>query len=244
MIPFFRKIRKKMADDNRPLKYARYAIGEIVLVVIGILIALQINTWNQERQNQKEAHRILLRLEHEFETNNEMIQGIIDIHNLRRNAANILKNQFSPKSRLNIDSLKTLMLEINGDWKYEPIKNVVEGLISSGKIELIGNDSLVDDVRYWATTLNQYNELYKSQQEFFEKNVLFIFIEHYPFSEFDPMMTTEFDPDIDAIFNNAKNQNTLIVFQGKVETLLNWTNHIKEMQHGTLKKIESELNGR
>ena len=39
-----------MADDNRPLKYARYAIGEIVLVVIGILIALQINTWNEERK--------------------------------------------------------------------------------------------------------------------------------------------------------------------------------------------------
>ena len=51
MIPFFRKIRKKMADDNKPLKYMRYAIGEIVLVVIGILIALQINTWNEERKN-------------------------------------------------------------------------------------------------------------------------------------------------------------------------------------------------
>ena len=49
MIPFFRKIRKKMADDNRPLKYMRYAVGEIVLVVIGILIALQINTWNNNR---------------------------------------------------------------------------------------------------------------------------------------------------------------------------------------------------
>ena len=39
-----------MADDNRPLKYMRYAIGEIVLVVIGILIALQINTWNERRE--------------------------------------------------------------------------------------------------------------------------------------------------------------------------------------------------
>ena len=39
-----------MADDNKPLKYMRYAIGEIVLVVIGILIALQINTWNEERK--------------------------------------------------------------------------------------------------------------------------------------------------------------------------------------------------
>jgi hypothetical protein len=50
MIPFFRKIRKKMADDNKPLKYMRYAIGEIVLVVIGILIALAINNWNEERK--------------------------------------------------------------------------------------------------------------------------------------------------------------------------------------------------
>jgi hypothetical protein len=44
MIPFFRRIRKKMADDNKPVKYMRYAFGEILLVVIGILIVLQINT--------------------------------------------------------------------------------------------------------------------------------------------------------------------------------------------------------
>jgi len=50
MINFFRKTRKKLADDNRPLKYARYAFGEIVLVVIGILIALSINNWNEQRK--------------------------------------------------------------------------------------------------------------------------------------------------------------------------------------------------
>ena len=37
MIPFFRKIRKKLADDNKPMKYIRYAIGEIILVMVGIL---------------------------------------------------------------------------------------------------------------------------------------------------------------------------------------------------------------
>ena len=49
MINFFRKIRKKLADQNQFVKYSRYAIGEIVLVVIGILIALQINNSNNKR---------------------------------------------------------------------------------------------------------------------------------------------------------------------------------------------------
>jgi len=53
MIGFFRKIRKQLADDNKPFKYMRYAIGEIVLVVIGILIALSINNWNQDHINKK-----------------------------------------------------------------------------------------------------------------------------------------------------------------------------------------------
>lgn len=51
MISFFRKIRKKMSDDNKPIKYMRYAVGEIFLVMIGILLALQVNNWNQERKN-------------------------------------------------------------------------------------------------------------------------------------------------------------------------------------------------
>ena len=66
MINFFRKIRKKMADDNKPIKYMRYAIGEIVLVVIGILIALQINNWNEQRIESNEEQLILLNLKEDF----------------------------------------------------------------------------------------------------------------------------------------------------------------------------------
>jgi hypothetical protein len=51
MINFFRKIRKKLADDDKPIKYMRYAVGEIALLMIGILLALQVNNWNEERKN-------------------------------------------------------------------------------------------------------------------------------------------------------------------------------------------------
>jgi hypothetical protein len=63
MINFFRKIRRKIADDNKPLKYMRYAIGEIVLVVIGILIALSINNWNEKKKTIRLEKQYLERLE-------------------------------------------------------------------------------------------------------------------------------------------------------------------------------------
>jgi len=58
MTPFFRRIRRKLANDNQFLKYGRYAIGEILLVVVGILIALQINNWNEDRKTKNELHSI------------------------------------------------------------------------------------------------------------------------------------------------------------------------------------------
>ncbi|WP_299159344.1 DUF6090 family protein [uncultured Eudoraea sp.] len=69
MINFFRKIRKKLADDNKPLKYLRYAIGETVLVVIGILIAVQINAWNGERKDRKLKINYLENLKKELVVN-------------------------------------------------------------------------------------------------------------------------------------------------------------------------------
>ena len=79
MINFFRKTRKKMADDNRPLKYMRYAIGEIALVVIGILIALSINNWNEERKLR------ILEIKTLKELRSDLRQSLIDIEGDRSN---------------------------------------------------------------------------------------------------------------------------------------------------------------
>ena len=68
MIPYFRKIRKQFADSNKPVKYMRYAIGEIVLVVIGILIALSINNWNGNRKLRKDELNLLGEVKSNLET--------------------------------------------------------------------------------------------------------------------------------------------------------------------------------
>ncbi len=69
MIKFFQKIRQKLLKQSKIQSYFIYAIGEIVLVVIGILIALSINNWNQERIVKIENQVILQNLNKEFSEN-------------------------------------------------------------------------------------------------------------------------------------------------------------------------------
>ena len=66
MIKFFRRIRQRLLRENRFSKYLIYAIGEIVLVVIGILIALQINNWNEASKERQHETKILLELKNGF----------------------------------------------------------------------------------------------------------------------------------------------------------------------------------
>lgn len=77
MIPVYRKIRKKMAGDNRPIKYMRYAFGEILLVVVGILIALQINNWNEGRKIRAQEYKILASIQSELRSSKkELDKGL------------------------------------------------------------------------------------------------------------------------------------------------------------------------
>lgn len=80
MLPFFRKIRYNLAKDNQFLKYSRYAIGEIVLVVIGILIALQVNDWNKERINRDEEKAYLNRLVQNLNRDLYNVKGSSRVH--------------------------------------------------------------------------------------------------------------------------------------------------------------------
>ena len=66
MIKFFRKIRQKLLTENKFSKYLLYAIGEIILVVIGILIALQINNWNEEAKEKRVANSYIQSLRTDF----------------------------------------------------------------------------------------------------------------------------------------------------------------------------------
>ena len=111
MINFFRKIRKKLADDNKPLKYMRYAIGEIILVMIGILLALQVNNWNEENKErlvEKQRYQNILNDLVDDEANiNQMITDLIQKQDLHYYLYQVSQNNGKLDSTVNISRVSS-----------------------------------------------------------------------------------------------------------------------------------------
>ena len=78
--PFFRRIRQKLANENQFLKYSRYAIGEIVLAVIGILNVLRINNWNEDKKAEKQTNLLLEKTRKELLYNIKRCNIVIDFY--------------------------------------------------------------------------------------------------------------------------------------------------------------------
>ena len=90
MIKFFRKIRQNLLSEGKTGKYLKYAIGEIVLVVIGILIALQINNWNEQSKAKKSADIQL----------SQLYQNISDHLSLLKTLNEVVKNNLVSNQNL------------------------------------------------------------------------------------------------------------------------------------------------
>src|SRR5210317_532577 len=78
MIKFFRNIRQNLLNEGKTTNYLKYAIGEIVLVVIGILIALQINNWNETRKDRLKEKELKIALLSDFEETKKRLQETIN----------------------------------------------------------------------------------------------------------------------------------------------------------------------
>ncbi|MGX1927931.1 DUF6090 family protein [Flagellimonas sp. 2504JD4-2] len=140
MIKFFRKIRQRLLSENRFSKYLIYAIGEIILVVIGILIALQINNWNEKQQEKSEELRQLKALTLEFEKNLISFDSIYNHHKDNEDATIKLMN--AKNSSYSIEELDELFLKTIYNYNFDPSRGIYNALINSGKIELISNEAL------------------------------------------------------------------------------------------------------
>ena len=158
-----------MADDNRPLKYMRYAIGEIVLVVIGILIALQINNWNQQKKLDSEEEKILKSLSSELEDNLIKFDSIYNYHMVRDSVLNRLID-LDPKKE-NFDSQDSLIRKVDWTWTFNPSRGVYNSIINSGKIELINDYKLKIKIAKLKDIIDDYIDDEQIVLQYTSKNI-------------------------------------------------------------------------
>jgi hypothetical protein len=92
MIKFFRHIRKELMEQNKKSKYFKYAIGEIIRVVIGILIALQINNWNENRLKNETVKTYLSNLIQDLKVDQRALNAMNEIHNFKFHSMQYLLN--------------------------------------------------------------------------------------------------------------------------------------------------------
>jgi uncharacterized protein DUF6090 len=147
MINFFRKIRKKMADDNKPLKYIRYAIGEVVLVVIGILIALSINTWNEKRKERNKELIYLANINEDIKLNIASLEEFIEVRTETVAAVDSLLVYFNNPQLLNINTFNYYNLIILEWYPFIQHSNTYDELLNSGNLTMISNKEIKNELQ-------------------------------------------------------------------------------------------------
>jgi len=142
MIKFFRRLRQQFLSENKFSKYIIYAIGEIILVVIGILIALNINNNNEiKKQRAKELH-YLNNIKSDLKMNIAHLDSYITSREIAINSANTIIKHYEGAPVKDLDAFSFHTVNIYTWRKFFQINNTFQELTNSGNLALISNDSI------------------------------------------------------------------------------------------------------
>ena len=243
-----------MLNENKFRKYILYAIGEIVLVVIGILIALQLNNLN-EIEKVKDTEIVYLNALHdEFSNNLKEVERVMKVNERNLNFAHTLLSRMGTDNPdLNekaFDSLmyRTIMTEI----QYRPSPGTLVELVNSGKLSIISNRELRQKLASWDGILTSI--LFQEEEHSKPRYKLIDLMNKYgngrksfinTFGNELDMPNSNFKPSSLGLLNNLEFDNQLTFFYA-TGFFLNSDNYagLKNNIENTLLMIQSELDQR
>jgi hypothetical protein len=156
MIKLFRNIRKNLLNEGKTSKYFKYAIGEIVLVVIGILIALQVSNWNQNRIKIAQEHDDLENLKEELQNNIVEFTSLDSLYaTFERSSAEGLKmfnNNPNVPDLIKIDSLIVTLLKV-----FPLTTSTYDEMLNTGKFYNLKNKTLKTNITEFYAQANNYS---------------------------------------------------------------------------------------
>ena len=232
MIKFFRKIRQNLIMENNTSKYFKYAIGEIILVVIGILIALQINNWNENRKNASKEKAILTNIHKEFIKNKKQLDSVVYRHKLSLNYCNKVIELFPITSKPTpevLDSLSILLWDTYDGVTFNPSQSSITALTNTSSFEVIKNEKLRDLLISWEDLIEDYQE-----EEIRSRNHIW--------EQYDPYMSKHFDFNLN--FKDPRNDFEALQsleFEYLIKAQQDFLNQIVNSS-GELQQVQKTLN--
>ncbi|MCA0154513.1 DUF6090 family protein [Winogradskyella vincentii] len=215
MIKFFRKIRQKLLSENKISKYLIYAIGEIILVVIGILIALQINNNNELNKQRAKEVQFLKNLKSDLIFEESELERYIGIRESILNSAQIALEHFNGKPVKNIQMFNYHTFNV-GIWQeFQRNNNTFVELLNSGNFTIISNESIKNGL----LNLDLIHKQIISNREHLRNDM-----EHY---YYDPWFkTVDLDPLAESFLfyaNKKEFDNNIELSRQELDRLLNDT---------------------
>jgi len=254
MIKFFRKIRYDLMEKNKTGKYLKYAIGEIVLVVIGILIALGVNNWNQENKEHRLGDDLLVRIHRDLVKDTINFKSVI-IHNkeLREDLKELLVDLYDGIDNMNEVQNMSKTWDQLLDQAFSPNDNTYRSMLSSGTLGLIRNAELKDEILDLYSEYDQTKALLLSIGEWmiriasnmdsetdfikFGSTVADIYTTQEMFNENDFAFLNKKDSPEFKLFVRAMSS---VAFYQKVNN--GYRSELIKKCHAVLKSIDQELN--
>jgi hypothetical protein len=143
--------------DNKQNLYMVYAIGEVVLVVIGILIALQIDNWNENKRIRNIEQQYLLALKEEFEYNKKELARVMNLNAKYTDYALKISDHTGPENpEITEKEFEDLAMgAFSAEVHYNPNQGVLDEIISSGKLGIFNNDELKFALSSWGAIFNK-----------------------------------------------------------------------------------------
>jgi len=166
MIKFFRQIRQNLLSEGKTGKYLKYAIGEVVLVVIGILIALSINTWNEQRKANNLEAEYYCRLFEDLIQDGEQIDALINLSENRLKASNHAVRLLHKNNPKKIEVAEQIALAIKAIYTdFRPNNSAFEDLKSGANLNIIKDKGVIKALNTYFNNIESLKSVIKINGE-------------------------------------------------------------------------------
>jgi hypothetical protein len=180
----FRKLRLRLLTEKRLPRYLIYAIGEIALVMIGILLALQVNNWNEERKERKIEKGILEDLRIEFRENLTDAQRVSDGNKRIFMAMSELQGLIASRN-FDQNAADSLLFALFDWFDYTPKPGASNNLIYSGNLNLIRNEALRNLLTIWTGVNAELDDDEQLALSYSQQTIIPFMAENYPMSNLE-----------------------------------------------------------